>query len=233
MFTCVCSFKQPEPRGLDIQESVDLAQKYKEAIGLKRPGDWPEAPSIDSPWYWEYMARQGTSRDGNSNNHFPGVSRRKVDMTPYNATKAPSERVQLQYYTILGPMPPVAEDPNIHAAAHLYSSDSNGLFIIPNFLQEADADNYHKLGSLHHSVVFHASPEELSWYDEDGRARWFVQEAWIGRFNFGRALAPSKYYREDGVHVLSTFQDGMVRLGGAGAGKSGLFQSMLDMKPKI
>ncbi|KAF2104208.1 Thioesterase/thiol ester dehydrase-isomerase [Rhizodiscina lignyota] len=233
MYTCICSFKQPEPRGLDVQQQVDLREKYGVALRSKRPDEWPEAPAIDSPWFWKYMTRPGNSPEGDSNIPFPGVSRRKVDMRPYNSTVEPSDRVQLQYYRIRGPMPPVAEDPNMHVAAHLYSSDSNGLFIIPNFLQEHDADNYYRLGSLHHSVVFHVSPEELSWYDEDGNARWFVQEAWVGRYAYGRALAPSKYFREDGLHVLSTFQDGMVRLGSVPGGRPGLFQSKGDEKPKM
>lgn len=159
------------------------------------------------------MAKPGNSRDGNSNLPFPGASRRKVDMGPYNATVEPRDRFQLQYYRIEGAMPPASKEPNLHAAAHIYCSDSNGLFMIPNFLQEDDAANYHKIGSLSHSVVFHGGPEELSWYSEDGKPRWFCQEAWVERFAYGRGLTPSKYWSEDGVHVMSTFQDGMVRLG--------------------
>lgn len=134
-------------------------------------------------------------------------------MRPYNATVEPKDRIQLQYYSIIGPLPPVEEEPNLHAAAHIYCSDSNGLFILPNFLQEDNANAYHALGSLHHSMAFHTEPEDISWYGKDGKPRWFCQEAWIGRFAYGRGLTPSKYWSEDGVHVISTFQDGLMRFG--------------------
>lgn len=230
IFTCVCSFKRPEERGVDVQETCNLREKYRLALGSKKPQDWPEAPTIDSPWYvlnlrvsfdlltvcsrfWKWRTEPGKSRDGDSNSHFPGATRRKVDMRPYNETVEPKDRIQLQYYNILGPLPPVEEEPNLHAAAHVYVSDSNGLFILPNFLQEENADNYHAIGSLHHSMVFHTEPEDISWYDKDGNPRYFCQEAWIGRFAYGRGLTPSKYWNEDGVHVISTFQDGMMRFG--------------------
>jgi hypothetical protein len=38
------------------------------------------------------------------------------------------DKRQLQYYRVLGEMPVVEADPNLHAAAHLYASDRNGLF---------------------------------------------------------------------------------------------------------
>jgi hypothetical protein len=59
---------------------------------------------------------------------FPGLDMRKVDMAAYNDTRETLDKRQLQYYRVLGPMPRVDEDPNLHAAAHLYASDRNGLF---------------------------------------------------------------------------------------------------------
>jgi hypothetical protein len=59
---------------------------------------------------------------------FPGLDMRKVDMAAYNEPRETLDRRQLQYYRILGVMPSVEEDPNMHAAAHLYASDRNGLF---------------------------------------------------------------------------------------------------------
>ena len=59
---------------------------------------------------------------------FPGLDMRKVDMAAYNDPRGTLDRRQLQYYRVLGDMPSVAEDPNLHAAAHLYASDRNGLF---------------------------------------------------------------------------------------------------------
>lgn len=53
---------------------------------------------------------------------------RKVDMTAYNRPRETLDRRQLQYYKVIGDMPPIEEDPNLHAIAHLYASDRNGLF---------------------------------------------------------------------------------------------------------
>lgn len=45
-----------------------------------------------------------------------------------------------------------------------------------------------------------------------GKPRWFCQEAWTGGAQNGRGLHESRMWREDGLHVASTIQDGMVRL---------------------
>ncbi|KAL0253094.1 hypothetical protein SLS55_010545 [Diplodia seriata] len=50
-FTCTCSFKKEEAAGsVDCQDRTDLWEKYKEALGNRRPDEWPEAPGVDSPW---------------------------------------------------------------------------------------------------------------------------------------------------------------------------------------
>ncbi|KAL6710345.1 hypothetical protein ACN47E_009291 [Coniothyrium glycines] len=47
--------------------------------------------------------------------------------------------------------------------------------------------------------------------DADGR-KWFVQEAWVTRAEGGRGLHQSRMWDwERGVHVATTFQDGLVR----------------------
>jgi hypothetical protein len=64
---------------------------------------------------------------------FPGLDMRKVDMTAYNKPRETLDRRQLQYYRVLGTMPAAVDDPNMHAAAHLYASDRNGLFPVGLF----------------------------------------------------------------------------------------------------
>jgi hypothetical protein len=49
-------------------------------------------------------------------------------MTAYNTSRPTLERRQLQYYKIIGDMPSIEDDANLHACAHLYASDRNGLF---------------------------------------------------------------------------------------------------------
>jgi len=51
-----------------------------------------------------------------------------VDMERFNRHRKTLDRRQLMYYRAIGEMPSVQEDPNLHAAAHLYASDRNGLF---------------------------------------------------------------------------------------------------------
>jgi hypothetical protein len=66
---------------------------------------------------------------------------RKVDMTAHNEPLSALDRRQLQFYQVTGPIPSIQEDPNMHAAAHMYASDRNGLFPVSNvklFLAMAD-----------------------------------------------------------------------------------------------
>ena len=58
--------------------------------------------------------------------------------------------------------------------------------------------------------------------DADGR-KWWVQEAWVERAVGGRALHVSRLWDwGSGVHVATTFQDGLVRFGGEGEGRGKL-----------
>ncbi|GME26321.1 Acyl-CoA thioesterase [Neofusicoccum parvum] len=171
-FTCTCSFKRDETASVDCQEQVDLRELYKVALGDKRPDEWPEAPGVDSPWYWEASAKNDNYTDP-----FPGLSLRKVDMSAYNAPRKPLDRRQLQFYTTIGSMPPASQDANLHACAHLYASDRNGLFVITNHL--GAGDDYSAMATLSHSVVFHVGAKELEMAEQDGRdaRKWYCQES--------------------------------------------------------
>jgi len=46
----------------------------------------------------------------------------------------------------------------------------------------------------------------------DETAPWFCHEISIDKIAHGRALMVSRLWREDGLHVASCFQDGMLRL---------------------
>lgn len=64
---------------------------------------------------------------------------------------------------------------------------------------------------------------------ETGTARWFCQEAWAGGSRHGRGLHQSRMWREDGLHVASTIQDGMLRLRTEdGKGKPGFAPRMTE-----
>ncbi|KAL1625923.1 hypothetical protein SLS56_007162 [Neofusicoccum ribis] len=187
--------------------TVDLRELYKVALGDKRPDEWPEAPGVDSPWYWEASAKNDNYTDP-----FPGLSLRKVDMSAYNAPRKPLDRRQLQFYTTIGSMPPVSQNANLHACAHLYASDRNGLFVITNHL--GAGDDYSAMATLSHSVVFHVGAKELEMAEQDDRGarKWYCQESRVSRASGGRGMLESRIWSEGGVHIATTWQDGLVKM---------------------
>jgi len=48
--------------------------------------------------------------------------------------------------------------------------------------------------------------------EDDGTKHWFVVETAIDKIAHGRALASPRLWREDGLHVASCFQDGLLRM---------------------
>jgi acyl-CoA thioesterase II len=128
---------------------------------------------------------------------------RKVNMSAYNKSKTPIDYRQLLYYQPLGSIPP--EDYNLHACAHLYASDRNSLWVVSNALGFGDAVG--TMGSLSHSVVFHVNSKELVL--EEGE--WWCQESWTPRSGGGRGMHESRIWDPSGVHVASSWQDGLVR----------------------
>jgi hypothetical protein len=68
-------------------------------------------------------------------------------------------------------------------------------------------------------VIFHVEAEgvqlikpssSVSNGEEEGH--WFCHEIAIDKIAHGRALAVGKLWRDDGLHVASCFQDGMLRM---------------------
>jgi hypothetical protein len=103
---------------------ADFRTKYASVLDGKSPDDHPECPGVDSPYMWEIERKRGWV------DKFPGLKTRKVDMMKWNEGRKPLERRQLMFYKVIGEMPSVVEDANLHAIAHLYASDRNGLFIV-------------------------------------------------------------------------------------------------------
>jgi acyl-CoA thioesterase II len=136
---------------------------------------------------------------------------RKVDMTAYNSGRSVVDKRQLQWYSVFGAMP--SDQPNLHACAHLYASDRNSLKVIPNFVEVGN--DYSAIASLSHTVVFHSEAGELAMVDPDGKKRWFCQEFQVDRVSHGRGFVTSRIWREDGVHVASQSQDGLIRMKGS------------------
>jgi len=127
---------------------------------------------------------------------------------------------------------------NLHAIAHLYASDRNSLFIIPNHLSLGSS--FTRMASLSHTVIFHvdadkllfpneptdkppnAAPTQIEGLDDEsaspdssvkiGERKWFMQESWTTRVAGGRGLHTSRLWDPDsGVHLATTIQDGLIR----------------------
>lgn len=254
MFTCTCSFKRDEGSPVEYQDTVNLKERFAEAVQGKEnePMLHPAAPSQDSTWFREtYLPKHPEHF-----NPIAGLHLRKADMKEFNDIRTPIDKRQLTFYTLRGSLPlPMAPCPpntnsnfttsltreaNLHACAHLYASDRNSLFIIPNHLS-LDRE-YKRMASLSHTVIFHVGIKDLvmppeprvhhpnadpTLFDElpvpscnverdpegdkDGR-KWFVQEAWVSRAAGGRGLHNSRLWDyERGVHVATTIQDGLIR----------------------
>lgn len=73
-------------------------------------------------------------------------------------------------------------------------------------------NEYLAIASLSHTVIFHVEAMGLRMVQEDGSKPWFVVETVIDKIAHGRALASHRLWREDGLHVASCFQDGMLRM---------------------
>jgi hypothetical protein len=254
MFTCTCSFKKEESSPIDVQDQFNVKEVYRDALEGKatEPMEHPPTPDQDSAKFREIYLPAHPEHF----NPLPGLHIRKADMAKYNAKRSATDRRQLMFYTLRGslplptaPFPPTLDSPgttsltreaNMHACAHLYASDRNSLFIVPNHLDRPSG--FTRMASLSHSVIFHVGIKDLImpaeprinhpkaeptfWEDTplplcnlkgydggdaDGR-KWFVQEAHFTRATGGRALHTSRMWDYDtGVHIATTFQDGLIR----------------------
>lgn len=209
-FSGLISFKTPESSLIDVQEPVDLWEKYKVVLHGKKPADFPDAPSMDIPWFLAMQKETGYKDD------FPGLDQTKPDMTPYDADRHPLDRRGLMFYRACGDMPP---DPNLHLCAHLYASDRNSLYLIP--MQMGIGDLWTQMSSLVHMTSFHSSTEDLMFGpsksnvhpmdDTSKRGRWFANEDWSTRSSNGRTMFHGRMFAPDGTQVATLTQDGMIR----------------------
>jgi acyl-CoA thioesterase len=143
---------------------------------------------------------------------------KRVDMSAYNDPREPLDRRQLIFYKPIGEL---TSDLNLHMCAHLYASDRNSLFIVANFL--GVGGSFSQMGSLTHTVVFHAPLKDLRLEEKDSlnspQGDWFCKEDRTDRASVGRTNFHSRVFSPEGVHVISIVQDGMVRIGERPAGK--------------
>lgn len=221
-FTATISFKRSEKGNRKWQpfEYQNLPKnhidtKYHDVLDGLKPTDHPEAPSTDTLW-WEELQEKSPELDKPA---FPGVEMRKVDMKKYNGQVEPgggkdgegvSRWRQLLFYRLIQDEESDDVDLNLHAAAHLYASDRNSLFLIQRAL------GYERvvitLASLAHTVIFHGPVEDLCMVGVDGKSKWFVQESWTSHGSENRGCHNSLLWDyEKGKVIATTLQDGMLR----------------------
>ena len=232
-FTATVSFKRPETgRGKKWAEyeyqnvpKDHVGREYRDVLDGLRSEDHPLAPGADALW-WEREEAEFWGRDAAA---FPGVETRKVDMGRYNGHVEPgggrdAEQTgryrQLLFYRLIQDEESDSHDGeakveeehglNLHAAAHMYASDRNSLFLIQRALGYETVRT--TMASLSHTVIFHGPADRLCMVDKEGQSKWFVQESWTSHGGDNRGCHNSSLWSvESGRVIGTTVQDGMLR----------------------
>lgn len=227
-FTCTCSFKRPERTLLDVQKRTDIVKLYQRALGGKAPHEHQDAPSSEHKWFRDDPAYVKQAYP------FPGLQSKKVDMHSYHQDQPPLDRKGLHYYSVIGDQAEQSADANLDACAHLYASDRNSIFTVSQIL--GLQESYSMLASLSYTFVFHnVNAGYISAVDaKNGESKWFLQEVWSDRAADGRVMHHSRIWDDEGRHLATTMQDGLLRLNFADDGELQRAEIQLDgMKPRL
>lgn len=125
---------------------------------------------------------------------------------------------------------------NMQLCAHLYASDRNSLFIVANLFDLGDL--FTNMSSLSHTLIFHAEEGEMRFgsstpsasaktttttttkrtkspfhkaNNNDGGGRWFCMEVFGSRIHGGRAVHNCRIFNDEGTHIATCMQDGLIR----------------------
>lgn len=125
---------------------------------------------------------------------------------------------------------------NMQLCAHLYASDRNSLFIVANLFDLGDL--FTNMSSLSHTVIFHAEEGEMQFgsaktststttttkrtkspfhkannnnNNDGGGGRWFCMEVFGSRIHGGRAVHNCRIFNDEGTHIATCMQDGLIR----------------------
>lgn len=203
--------------------------------------DLEEVPGMDLTFYRKQKMLLLDDADGEEgkgkHDAFPGLQCRKVDMREWNSKRHPMERRQLIFYRMIFDREKEKEEDqgmnmnmNMQLCAHLYASDRNSLFIVANLFDLGDL--FTNMSSLSHTVIFHAEEGEMRFgsasaskttttkrtkspfhksNNNDGGGRWFCMEVFGSRIHGGRAVHNCRIFNDEGTHIATCMQDGLIR----------------------
>lgn len=205
--------------------------------------DLEEVPGMDLTFYRKKILEYEDGEEGKGKHDaFPGLQCRKVDMREWNSTRHPMERRQLIFYRMIFDREKEGEkekeeegmnmNMNMQLCAHLYASDRNSLFIVANLFDLGDL--FTNMSSLSHTVIFHAEEGEMRFgsstsettttkrtkspfrkaNNNDGGGRWFCMEVFGSRIHGGRAVHNCRIFNDEGTHIATCMQDGLIRFAG-------------------
>ncbi|KAF9878071.1 acyl-thioesterase [Colletotrichum karsti] len=179
-FSCICTFKRPEEARVSSQE-VPPQDRFADILKAKSPGQWPKAPAVD--------VEEIKAMFPDASGHFPIVDMHKVDLTAWNEGKDVTERRELLFYRLRGPLP--ADDPNAHALVHAFESDRNGLLMIGNHIGLGWSLGV--AASLTYAFVIHVNVDQTVMKDPSGPDDgWWIQEVSFPRAGQGRGALMSE-----------------------------------------
>lgn len=231
------SIQQQE--GDDFLEDDFYGEKLYGSVlkGMRDPmRDLEEVPGMDLTFYRKKILEYEEGKG--KHDAFPGLQCRKVDMREWNATRHPMERRQLIFYRMIFDREKEGEkekeegmnmNMNMQLCAHLYASDRNSLFIVANLFDLGDL--FTNMSSLSHTVIFHAEEGEMRFAsttttttttkrtkspfhrsnNNDGGGRWFCMEVFGSRMHGGRAVHNCRIFNDEGTHIATCMQDGLIR----------------------
>lgn len=202
--------------------------------------DLEEVPGMDLTFYRKKILEYEDAEEGKGKHDaFPGLQCRKVDMREWNSKRHPMERRQLIFYRMIFDREKEKEEDqgmnmsmNMQLCAHLYAFDRNSLFIVANLFDLGDL--WTNMSSLSHTVIFHAeegemrfgtpktsskttttkrtkSPFHKSNNNDGGGGRWFCMEVFGSRIHGGRAVHNCRIFNDEGTHIATCMQDGLIR----------------------
>lgn len=202
--------------------------------------DLEEVPGMDLTFYRKKILEYEDGEEGKGKHDaFPGLQCRKVDMREWNSKRHPMERRQLIFYRMIFDREKGEKEAeeegmgmNMQLCAHLYASDRNSLFIVANLFDLGDL--WTNMSSLSHTVIFHAEEGEMRFgsstsekttttttkrtkspfhkaNNDDGGGRWFCMEVFGSRMHGGRAVHNCRIFNDEGTHIATCMQDGLIR----------------------